>query len=67
MEVLLECWRGSVTVCPTQLPTDLGSGINNWVRNECIQHPRVQIYTDASKRGADRPAARPSQKVGGIL
>ncbi len=27
--------------------------MNNSVQNECIQHPRVQIYTNASKRGAD--------------
>ena len=39
--------------CPAQFPTDLGSMKNNWVQNECIQHPRMQIYTDASKTGTD--------------
>ncbi len=35
--------------CPAQLPTDLGSRMNNWVQNEWVQQPRVQIYTDALK------------------
>ena len=37
--------------CPTQLPTDVGSRKNNWVQNDCVQHPRVQIFLNASKRG----------------
>ncbi len=37
--------------CPIQFPTDVGSSNNNWVQNDCILHPRVQIFTDASKRG----------------
>ncbi len=39
--------------CPIQFPTDMGSRKNNWVQNDCIQHPRVQIFTDVSKRGND--------------
>ncbi len=38
---------------PIQYPTDVGSRSNNWVQNDCVQHPRVQIFTDASKRGND--------------
>ena len=37
--------------CPIQFPTDVGSQNNNWVQNDCVQHPRVQIFTDASKKG----------------
>ncbi len=33
--------------CPTQVLADLGCCTNNWVQNECIQHPQVQCYTDA--------------------
>ncbi len=29
----------------------MSSRDNNWVQNDCIQHPRVQIFMDASKRG----------------
>ena len=36
--------------CPTQFPTDVGSRKNNWVQNDCVQQPRVQIFTDASKK-----------------
>ncbi len=36
--------------CPIQLPTDVGSRTNNWVQNDCVQHPRVQIFTDALKK-----------------
>ena len=36
--------------CPAQFPTDQGSRTNNWVQNEYIQHPCVQIHTDASKK-----------------
>ncbi len=39
--------------CPTQLPIDVGSRTNNWVQNDCVQHPRVQIFTDASNKGND--------------
>ncbi len=39
--------------CPIQLPTDVGSRNNNWVQNDRIPHPRVQFFTDASKRGND--------------
>ncbi len=39
--------------CPTQFPTDVGSRNNNWVQNGCVQHPQVQIFKDASKRGSD--------------
>ncbi len=39
--------------CSIQFPTDVGSRAINWVRNNCVQHPRVQIFTDASKRGID--------------
>ena len=39
--------------CSIQFPTDVGSRNNNWVQNDCVQHPRVQIFTDASKRGKD--------------
>ncbi len=39
--------------CPIQFPTDVGSRNNNWVQNDCVQHPRVQIFTDASKKSND--------------
>ncbi len=39
--------------CWVQLPTNLGSEANNWVQNECGQHPWMQIYTDALKNGTD--------------
>ncbi len=39
--------------CPIQFPTDVGSRNNKWVQNDCIQHRRVQIFKDASKRGND--------------
>ena len=31
----------------------MASRKNNWVQKDCIQHPRVQIFTDVSKRGND--------------
>ncbi len=37
----------------SQLTWALGSRTNNLVQNKCIQHHRVQIYTDAAKRGTD--------------
>ena len=39
--------------CSIQFPTDVGSKNNYWVQNDCVQHPRVLIFTDASKRGND--------------
>ncbi len=39
--------------CPIQFPTDVGSRNNNWVQNDCVQHPWVQIFTDASKKSND--------------
>ena len=38
---------------PIQFPTDVGRKNNNWVQNDCIQHPQVQVFMDASKRGND--------------
>ncbi len=52
--------------CPIQFPTDVGSRYNNWVQNDCVQHPRVQLFTDASKRGNDTGYAMPFWPVGGL-
>ena len=43
--------------CPTQFPTDVGGRNNNWVQHDRIQHPRVQIFTDASKKGKNTGCA----------
>ncbi len=39
--------------CPTQFATDVGSRANNYVQNDCMQHPWVQIFMAASKKGDD--------------
>ena len=39
--------------CPIQFPTDVGTRAHNWVQNDCVQQPPVQIFMDASKKGND--------------